>query len=1221
MTKALVAVLTVCLLSGLMSPLEVTSYTISDIDGSTSLDILFDKAGERTVNLAIPGPFKAISAEVNVSGGPTVPGGTSFPRNVSMDVGNDGKVEWAFDGPGYGPLGRQDRFSDNATSKDLIIDNSTSVTYELLVPKDSQVIRAGMTLTGVPTAIRSSSKTVKNESLHASANRTYLVPDIKDTDIAINSSISLTDVAVVQDKVDVNQSSMSNWYSLTQTAHAAQSFRINKTDPKQQTVDLYSIEVNFQAISIIGIMIDLTVYNTSQASDYQPTGNPIGSTIAGENAIKNGYVNFTFVPPLQLEPDKVYSMIFGDNIMGGNMPALRYHEQVGGNNANSKYPVPGCYMHVTNDGGLSWTSFHERDWAFRTHVGIARPISSSETKNIEIDGKMASAVNGRDVYFNQTPRYNSTGWNFTVVDQLPLGLLYNLSAKLDFDDAPDHVAIDIGADGAAEYSNTGNLTTVVNLPNLKDAVASAVDTAVGLGKNRTDAYGNGLVPVTVKVSANGQGHLKLENLFVLYNFTARMHGLKDAIVAYQAAHGSSGTGTLKVPIKVKSMTAGVVQLSNITILYDGAPRQVKKAPNGLSIPEEGLNASLVDLTALFQDDFDTDLTFTVHNFTTSSKVNGSLNISAGSTSQLFVDARKADNWTGSVTVIVNVTDSNGLTSASDPINFTITNVNDAPVITSASSMYATAGYLYRYNITIVDCDSTSFSIWLEKAPTSMRIDMVNRSILWTPGQADIGLHRFVLKVSDGQLEAGQNITITVRPYGSSGGNRPPLVQGIPDQTTAVDDNMTVQFSAIDPDHDPLWFSLVSGPAGLTVNNTTGLIKWRPDKVGNFTATVRVSDGILWTDVSLNITVKEKGAMRPNVTIERPLSGQKIDGPLTMIGKASGSRIVKIEYSIDSGQWVLADLQSDGTWSAEASITDLKAGIHTLVVRATDSTGQKAQTFTTFEKKGTSTTKPTGLAGMQGLSYMLLLIAIIAAIIAGIGWAKMRSPKGARPAKGPKAKPGTVSKESGPKDEGKSDLNSAFLVYHDGRLITYSSRSEIADLDATLQVIKDFVKASFRGEVGRLDSLRYENMNIILERGVQMYLVVITPEGDEMALQGLRRRMRSFLGDVHDRYKHILKVWDGKFKSVKPVEKMVEDLVHGKWSPQSVRPKDDVKEKDEEVKHEDAPKKEEESKRWDESPDLEDKDLSKVERQKLLQDKLTRGEISEEEFEKLTAKLR
>jgi hypothetical protein len=187
-------------------------------------------------------------------------------------------------------------------------------------------------------------------------------------------------------------------------------------------------------------------------------------------------------------------------------------------------------------------------------------------------------------------------------------------------------------------------------------------------------------------------------------------------------------------------------------------------------------------------------------------------------------------------------------------------------------------------------------------------------------------------------------------------------------------------------------------------------------------------------------------------------------------------------------------------------------------------------------------------------------------------------------------------------------------------MTYSSKSEIADLDATLQVIKDFVKASFRGEVGRLDSLRYENMNIILERGVQMYLVVITPEEDDIALQGLRRRMRSFLGDVHQRYRHILKVWDGKYKSVKPIEHMVEEYVDGKWSPGEVKEieaKEPVHEEKDEVQ--DA-KDEPASKRWDESPDIDGSDLSKVEKQKRLQDKLTRGEITDKEFERLKSKL-
>jgi hypothetical protein len=116
------------------------------------------------------------------------------------------------------------------------------------------------------------------------------------------------------------------------------------------------------------------------------------------------------------------------------------------------------------------------------------------------------------------------------------------------------------------------------------------------------------------------------------------------------------------------------------------------------------------------------------------------------------------------------------------------------------------------------------------------------------------------------------------------------------------------------------------------------------------------------------------------------------------------------------------------------------------------------------------------------------------------------------------------------------VDSAFLIYHDGRLITYYSRNESMKLDATLDMIRRFVKASFSGQLGRLDSMQYENMNIIMERGTQMYMVVITPLAE---FAELRRDMKKVLDDVWEKYRVNFKVWDGKFSEVKGVKMMVE----------------------------------------------------------------------------------
>ena len=140
-------------------------------------------------------------------------------------------------------------------------------------------------------------------------------------------------------------------------------------------------------------------------------------------------------------------------------------------------------------------------------------------------------------------------------------------------------------------------------------------------------------------------------------------------------------------------------------------------------------------------------------------------------------------------------------------------------------------------------------------------------------------------------------------------------------------------------------------------------------------------------------------------------------------------------------------------------------------------------------------------------------------------------------------------------------------------------------------------------MGRLDALRYEDRNIILERGVQMYLVAMTPKED---VEDLRRDMRRFLDDVHRSYRSALKIWDGNFKKVKGIGGMVEKFVSGKWSP-----KEDGRDGKEYLK----------AKRWDDSPDLDDRSTSNIEKLKALEDKLLRGEIAEQEFERLSKKYR
>ena len=97
--------------------------------------------------------------------------------------------------------------------------------------------------------------------------------------------------------------------------------------------------------------------------------------------------------------------------------------------------------------------------------------------------------------------------------------------------------------------------------------------------------------------------------------------------------------------------------------------------------------------------------------------------------------------------------------------------------------------------------------------------------------------------------------------GFSGGtystpNSPPTITTTPGTGGTVGFNYSYDANATDPENDPLTWSLVSGPTGMTINSTTGLVSWTPTsgQVGANAVTIRVTDGTNNVDQSWTITV-------------------------------------------------------------------------------------------------------------------------------------------------------------------------------------------------------------------------------------------------------------------------------------------------------------------------------------------------------------------------------
>ena len=142
------------------------------------------------------------------------------------------------------------------------------------------------------------------------------------------------------------------------------------------------------------------------------------------------------------------------------------------------------------------------------------------------------------------------------------------------------------------------------------------------------------------------------------------------------------------------------------------------------------------------------------------------------------------------------------------------------------------------------------ALYVEAAGSDIDGDEVTISYEWTKNGEPAGDSKQI----NTQLKKGDKIDVKITPYdGETYGrsivlhreiaNMPPMItEG---KNHNFDGNIfTYQIQAVDPDGDTLTYSLKSAPSGMTINPSSGLIKWNvpPEFQGKVSFTVSVKDG-------------------------------------------------------------------------------------------------------------------------------------------------------------------------------------------------------------------------------------------------------------------------------------------------------------------------------------------------------------------------------------------
>ena len=241
----------------------------------------------------------------------------------------------------------------------------------------------------------------------------------------------------------------------------------------------------------------------------------------------------------------------------------------------------------------------------------------------------------------------------------------------------------------------------------------------------------------------------------------------------------SDTGNHSVGVQVADQHgASDTQNYNLTVIQLPQPPVVSNIPN--QTIAEGDTFLTISL-----DNYVTDPDHPDDQISWSFNGNSQLNVSINSNRVATIGIPHPD-WNGSEQITFIATDPTSL-SHSDDATFTVTPLNDPPLITSAPITGATQGNIYQYQVTATDPDSNDvLTFSLTTSPGFLSINTQSGLITGTPAASDTGLHNVSLRVED---LAGSSDTQSYA-LNVLFSNSPPIVSNIPDQIIQEGEDFT-----------------------------------------------------------------------------------------------------------------------------------------------------------------------------------------------------------------------------------------------------------------------------------------------------------------------------------------------------------------------------------------------------------------------------------------------
>src|SRR5262249_51219685 len=143
---------------------------------------------------------------------------------------------------------------------------------------------------------------------------------------------------------------------------------------------------------------------------------------------------------------------------------------------------------------------------------------------------------------------------------------------------------------------------------------------------------------------------------------------------------------------------------------------------------------------------------------------------------------------------------------------------------------------------------------LTQGPVGAAIDGASGQFTFVPQWNQVGNHVVTVRVTDDSgAYQERSFTIAVN-------NQTPVLDALPDRAGHPGSELRFHANAIDPDGDPVQYSLTSAPVGAFIDADSGLFTWTPqwNQLGANVVTVRATDpGNLYQERQFTVTVTDQ----------------------------------------------------------------------------------------------------------------------------------------------------------------------------------------------------------------------------------------------------------------------------------------------------------------------------------------------------------------------------